>query len=273
MPELPEVQSVVNHFRKYVEGQKIQSVKPLNEWNKVFHSISPTKLNHKLKSQNISKLWRRGKYIILDLDQGYLAIHLRMTGRLQTKINKTDQLKHFTVLMKFENGTNLYFKDYRKFGRWYYFETLSKLEAKLGPEPLGSAFTRQFLKEGLQRSPGMIKPKLLNQKFIAGIGNIYADESLWTARIHPMEKCCNISTVKSNRLHQAIQEILNKAIGHKGTTIINFSPGDEARGNFANYLNVFGKSNEPCPRCKTLIQKIFLGQRGTHFCPRCQKKR
>ena len=119
----------------------------------------------------------------------------------------------------------------------------------------------------------MIKPKLLDQQFIAGIGNIYADESLWTARIHPMEKSCNISTVKIYRLHGAIQVILKTAIGHKGTTIINFSPGDRTRGNFADYLNVFGKNREPCPRCGKSIRKIFVGQRGTHFCPKCQKKR
>jgi len=271
MPELPEVQSVVNHFKDYLEGQTIKLIEPLNGYQKVFHSITSKEINQKVKHQTISSLWRRGKYIIMDLDRGHLSIHLRMTGRLQTKINETDQRKHFTVHMRLTNGKNLYFKDYRKFGRWYYFNDLSKLEAKLGCEPLSSDFTSNFLKEELKLSRGMIKPKLLAQNFIAGLGNIYIDESLWFVGIHPKTKCCNISTVKIKRLHRTIKQILKEAIQHKGTTIINFSPGDDTKGNFSDSLKVFGKQKESCPRCKTAIHKIFIGQRGTHFCPRCQR--
>lgn len=270
MPELPEVQSVVNYFSNSIEGQQIESIEPLNQWNKVFYSISKDKMNQTLMGQVIHKIWRRGKYIIMNLDIGHLVIHLRMTGRLQKEIYPNDNPKHFTVLLNFKNKTRLYFKDYRKFGRWYYFEDLKSLEKKLGPEPLGSGFTRSYLKDGFLKSRGMIKPKLLNQKFIAGVGNIYADESLWAARIHPMEKCCNLSSIKIYRLHKAIQEILTEAINHKGTTIINFSPGDQTKGNFTDFLNVFGKQQKPCPRCEQLIRKIFVGQRGTHYCPFCQ---
>ena len=271
MPELPEVQSVVNHFKKYLEGQTIKFIKPLNGYHKVFHSISSEELNQKVKHQSIASLWRRGKYIIMDLDSGHLSIHLRMTGKLQTKINEYDQPKHFTACMQLENGKNLFFKDYRKFGRWYFFNNLSNLEAKLGCEPLSSDFTTNFLIVGLKQSRGMIKSKLLAQNFIAGLGNIYIDESLWLARIHPKTKCYNISIIKINRLHRAIQQILKKAIQYKGTTIINFSLGDDTQGKFSDFLKVFGKQKESCPRCLTKIRKIFVGQRGTHFCPSCQR--
>ena len=271
MPELPEVQSVVNHFKGYLEGQTIKMIKPLNGYHKVFHSISSKELNQKVKHQTIYSLWRRGKYIIMDLDRGHLSIHLRMTGKLQTKINETDQPKHFTAFMQLENGKYLYFKDYRKFGRWYFFNNLSNLETKLGCEPLSSNFTTNFLKNGLKQSRGIIKPKLLAQSFIAGLGNIYIDESLWFAGIHPKTKCCNISSIKIKRLHSAIKKILKKAIQYNGTTIINYSPGDDTKGNFSESLKVFRKQNELCPRCMTSISKIFVGQRGTHFCPSCQR--
>ena len=170
-----------------------------------------------------------------------------------------------------QNGKELYFKDYRKFGRFYYYESLDILEKKLGCEPLSPSFDLLYLLNGLKKSRGMIKPKLLDQSFIAGLGNIYVDESLWEARIHPRKISMNIGNQKIKKLWRAIPSILKSAINYNGTTIINFSYGNKIPGGFKKYLNVFGKEGSPCPRCQTKLKKIFVGQRGTHYCSKCQK--
>lgn len=271
MPELPEVQSVVNYFKPFLVNQFIQSVEHLNDYTKVFETHTTNQLNKHVANQIITKVWRRGKYIILNLSNGHLCIHLRMTGQLQVGNSINDNPKHFTALIKLKNKSKIYFKDYRKFGRIYFFKDLNILDYKLGPEPLGPSFTYKYLRTELKKSKGMIKPKLLNQMFIAGLGNIYVDEVLWKSKIHPTTPCNNISGIKIKRLFHAIPEILQKSIKFNGTTIINFSPGNKTKGGFANYLNVFGKQDQSCPNCNTTIKKIFVSQRGTHFCPKCQK--
>ncbi|MBT3737821.1 MAG: bifunctional DNA-formamidopyrimidine glycosylase/DNA-(apurinic or apyrimidinic site) lyase [Candidatus Marinimicrobia bacterium] len=271
MPELPEVQSVVNHFKPYLLNQFIHSIDYLNNYEKVFETHSSNDLNKHVANQKISKVWRRGKYIVIDVSNGHLCIHLRMTGQLQVGCNKTDNTNHFTALINLKNKSKIYFKDYRKFGRIYFFKDLSILNYRLGPEPFDSSFNYKYLKTTLAKSRGMIKPKLLNQMFIAGLGNIYVDEVLWQSKIHPEKPCNKISGIKIKRLFNAIPIILQKSIKFNGTTIINFSPGNKTKGEFANYLNVFGKQGQSCPKCDTIIRKIFVSQRGTHFCPKCQK--
>ena len=271
MPELPEVQSVVNYLRPIIINQTIASVIHLNDYTKVFETHSTEQLNKQLAGQKITNVWRRGKYIIIDVAYGHLCIHLRMTGQLQKGLGKEDNPKHYTALMTLVNGCEVYFKDYRKFGRIYFFEDLKILENKLGCEPLSLSFTYQYLKEGLQISTGIIKPKLLDQKFIAGLGNIYVDEVLWKSRIHPKKKCNQISAIKTKRLHRSIPEILEKSINYNGTTIINFSPGNKTKGRFSKHLKVFGKQGSSCYQCESTIKKIFVSQRGTHYCPKCQR--
>ena len=271
MPELPEVQSVVNYFRPFLINQSIRSIEHFNDYTKVFETHTIKELNKQVSNKKITKIWRRGKYIILDVSNGHLCIHLRMTGQLQIGNSKNDNPKHFTALINLKNNSKIYFKDYRKFGRIYFFNNLNILDHKLGPEPFDLSFNYKYLKSGLNKSKGMIKPKLLDQKFIAGLGNIYVDEVLWECRIHPTTSCNKISSNKIKRLLVAIPKILQKSIDFNGTTIINFSPGNKTKGKFSNYLNVFGKQNQGCPNCKTSIRKIFVSQRGTHFCPRCQK--
>ena len=271
MPELPEVQSVVNYFKPFLLNQSIEKIEHLNDYTRVFETHTPNELNKHLSNKKITKVWRRGKYIILNVPNGHLCIHLRMTGQLQIGRSMNDNPKHFTALIYLENKSKVYFKDYRKFGRIYFFNNLNILDHKLGPEPFDSSFNYKYLKTELRKCKGMIKPKLLNQKFIAGLGNIYVDEVLWRCRIHPTTRSDKISGVKIKRLLNTIPEILQKSIDFNGTTIINFSPGNKTKGEFSNYLNVFGKQNQGCPHCKTIINKIFVSQRGTHFCPKCQK--
>ena len=272
MPELPEVQSVANYIKPFLLHQTITTIKPLNNFTKVFDTHSYDKINELVEGKRIINVSRRGKYIIIDLDQGFICIHLRMTGQLQTQLTDQDNQKHFTAKISLQNGEKLYFKDYRKFGRFYYYESLDILENKLGREPLSSSFDLVYLLNGLKKSRGMIKPKLLDQSFIAGLGNIYVDESLWQAKIHPCKISMNISSQKIKRLWKAIPIILQSAIDFNGTTIINFSYGNKIPGGYKKYLNVFGKQGSPCPRCSEKLKKIFVGQRGSHYCPKCQRK-
>jgi len=271
MPELPEVQSVVNYFKPLLAKEQISKITSPNNYVKVFNTHSISKINSITKGLIINDVFRRGKYIVLDLSKGYLCIHLRMTGQLQMDINEADSLKHYSFAIFFKSGKSVYFKDYRKFGRVYYYKDLDILNHKLGVEPLSAEFNYEFLLTSIKRSNGMIKPFLLNQKHIAGLGNIYIDESLWLSKIHPKKISSSISKPKIEILSEAIPKILTQAIEFNGTTIINFSYGNQVAGDFKQFLNVFGKQGEPCPRCKAKLKKIFVTQRGTHYCPSCQK--
>ena len=271
MPELPEVQSVVNYFKPLLSHEKIHKITSPNGYEKVFDTHSFSKINSATKSLRINDVYRKGKYIVLELSKGYLCIHLRMTGQLQMDISEADGLKHCSFAIFFESGKSVYFKDYRKFGRLYYYKDLDVLNHKLGVEPLSNQFNYDYLLQRMKHSNGMIKPFLLNQKHIAGLGNIYIDESLWLSKIHPKKISSRISKSKIMILSEVIPEILTQAIDFNGTTIINFSYGNQVTGDFKQFLNVFGKQGEPCPRCANKLKKIFVSQRGTHFCPKCQK--
>ena len=164
------------------------------------------------------------------------------------------------------------FQDVRRFGTWNVVDALKDgLPRQIGPDALAPDFTADHLSSALRRKSGTVKGALLDQSTLAGLGNIYVDEVLWKCRIHPTTSCNKISSNKIKRLLVAIPKILQKSIDFNGTTIINFSPGNKTKGKFSNYLNVFGKQNQGCPNCKTSIRKIFVSQRGTHFCPKCQK--
>lgn len=272
MPELPEVETVVGAIRPLIVGKTIADVSRPAKHAVVHQPLSYSQFEAAVVGQTILRIWRRGKYIIWDLDSGYVIAHLRMTGRFISHLTSGDKPAHITAAFRFTDGSTLYFKDYRKFGRITWAADLDSLEARLGPEPLGKTFTPGFLFTGLCQRSRQIKSLLLDQSFIAGIGNIYADEALWAARIHPETRSGEISRIKSNRLHRVIVTILSEAIKAQGTTIINFYFGEGSRGNYRESLQVFDRDKQACPRCQSSIKKIRVGQRGTHFCPRCQKK-
>ncbi|MBC8402811.1 MAG: DNA-formamidopyrimidine glycosylase [Candidatus Marinimicrobia bacterium] len=271
MPELPEVETVVRSIRPLIMGKKIVTINTAPDYPRVLATHTPLQFKKQVVGQTIKAVSRRGKYIVLQMEIGFLLIHLRMTGRLLTKLGKSDKLKHVTATVVFKDGSNLYFKDYRKFGRLYYVDSLDFLDQRLGIEPLSDEFTRRWLINGLAASKRQIKPFLLDQSFIAGLGNIYVDESLWAAKIHPETISNKISRNKTIMLHDAIQLILKRSIAKNGTTIINFQFGDGATGEFAKDLQAFGRSGQTCPRCNTGIIKTRVAQRGTYLCPRCQK--
>ncbi len=270
MPELPEVETVVRFIRPKIIGKTIKTVAPQNNYDKVFATHTTKQINSLIAGQSIINVTRRGKYIVLNLDRGHLLIHLRMTGRLLLNLSEEDKFKHLTAIVHFKDKSSLYFKDYRKFGRFYYYDSMDYINNKLGIEPLSKRFTEDWLYKNLQNSKRQLKPLLLDQGFVTGLGNIYVDEALWFAKLHPQQIGSSVSRKKSDVLHSAIQRLLQTAIDNQGTTIINFYFGEGEKGNFREQLQVFGRHGQECPRCKTILEKIRVAQRGTHLCPHCQ---
>jgi formamidopyrimidine-DNA glycosylase len=271
MPELPEVETVVRYINPNIVGKIIEGVEPQNNYDKVLATHGPKQFNELVKNKSIVDVTRRGKYIVIHLESGFIMIHLRMTGRLLLKLSEEDKPRHNTAIINFTDGTSLYFKDYRKFGRVYYYDSMAYIDNKLGVEPLSKNFTKDWLYKNLQKSKRQLKPLLLDQGFIAGLGNIYVDEALWFAKLHPQQIGSSVNLKKANVLHGAIQKLLQTAIDNQGTTIINFYFGEGKKGNFREQLQVFGRQDKNCPRCESVIKKIRVAQRGTHLCPRCQQ--
>ncbi|RMF09589.1 MAG: bifunctional DNA-formamidopyrimidine glycosylase/DNA-(apurinic or apyrimidinic site) lyase [Candidatus Neomarinimicrobiota bacterium] len=272
VPELPEVETVVRVIRPRIEGLRIRSIRRLNGTASLFNGATEAQLNRLVKNQRIRAVTRRGKYIVLELERGVLLIHLRMTGRLLFRKGPDDPERHFTARIDFQNQASLWFRDMRKFGRITYCSDRENWEGRLGPEPLSDQFTLDWLRGELKRRHRKMKALLLDQSFLAGLGNIYVDEVLWAARIHPETLSHRVSQSKAAALHRAIRSILQASIDHQGTTIINFAFGEGKTGNFRSLLQVFGRTGKPCPRCGTAIKKVRVNQRGTHFCPVCQKR-
>ncbi len=272
MPELPEVETIVRGLKRTVLGKKIKAITIVPS-RVLRNKLSYFKRN--LIGLKIIGVKRRGKNIILQLSSGNLIlIHLGMTGNLIYLKRPAPLIKHDHLNMEFSDKSQLRYNDPRKFGKFKLVKS-SRIEnigdlKSLGPEPL--EITENDFIRLLQTRRGRIKSTLLNQKFIAGIGNIYADEALFEAKIYPEEKPCNISSNRLKKLHQAIQKILKKAIHAGGSSIDNYLDVEGKQGFFQFYHKVYGKTGKPCPRCKTRIKRITLNQRSTHFCPQCQRK-
>ncbi|MDC0357949.1 DNA-formamidopyrimidine glycosylase [Oligoflexia bacterium] len=270
MPELPEVETVVNYIKPLVVGQSLERIRLDPAYPQVLATHTARTLNRKLRGCKVVDVRRRAKYIVFDLEQGFLVIHLRMTGRLQPVYDLEREGTHLRATFEFKHGNDLFFVDYRKFGRIYYYQDLTLLEERLGLEPLSRAFTAKWLMQEMQARKRMVKPFLLDQSIIAGLGNIYADETLWKAKVHPLATTNNISAAKITALHKAIKLVLRSSIKQNGTTFNSYAFGAREAGRFRNKLQVFGRTGLPCKRCRTKIEKTKVAQRGTHLCPQCQ---
>lgn len=277
MPELPEVETVVRDLRAHgLEHAVIRSVK--FRWHRTASGLAPARLEARLRGRTITGVSRRGKYILLALDDGHhVQIHLRMTGRFLFATPSDVPGKHDHVVMTLADGRRLFFHDTRKFGRFRLVESAEEGLGSLGPEPLGETFTLNHFRQNLAGRIRQIKPLLLDQSLVAGLGNIYVDESLWRARIHPERRADSLTPAEIRRLHQAIRDVLSRAIENCGTTLgrgeANFYSVAGRRGRNADALNVFRRTGEPCPRCGLKIIRLVVGQRGTHVCPSCQPAR
>lgn len=270
MPELPEVETVVRQIRPELLNKEIISTRVLYE--KTIAPLSGYEFKSVIRGKTLKALNRRGKYIVARLDVGYFLIHLRMSGRLYVikEGAETEADRWLRVSLTLDNQTELHFSDLRKFGTFTYLLNPDAYLAKLGPEPLDTSFTTAYLTSILEKRTVAIKSLLMNQSLIAGIGNIYADESLFRARIEPGRQAGSLSEYEIITLKESIQSVLKEAIEREGSSINWYRKPDGKTGTMQHALNVYGKEDTPCPRCGNKIVKIRLGGRGTHFCPSCQ---
>lgn len=274
MPELPEVETIVRELNAaHLVEKKIEDA--YIYWKKIVDTSTAEEFIQQIRKQSIKKITRRGKYLVFTLTQDTLLVHLRMTGRFEIVQKNTPVNKHEHVRLIFSDGTVLRYEDPRKFGRWSLFHDASEKINTLGLEPLSKEFSVEALKKLLNNRPTPIKAFLLNQKFIAGMGNIYVDEALWKAKIHPQTPAKSITGPEIRLLHHAIQDVLQAGIENLGTSLGtgkgNYYNVSGQRGGHQNHLNVFRKNNQKCSRCHSIILKIVLAQRGTHYCPTCQQ--
>ena len=265
MPELPEVETIVKELRPVLTGKTFRKIDIL--WQRSLVG-GPERFEKELVDHSIEKVFRRGKYICFLLDDGrHLTIHLRMTGKLLYAAGE-DENKHLRVRFTFCEDCILHFIDMRKFGRIKLWPAGQPLLPDLGPEPLDSERVRHVLIG--TRSRRAIKTLLLDQHVLAGVGNIYADEALFAAGIHPQTPAARVPESKIKRLSRELPEILQAAIRNKGTTLSDYRPPESSSGRNQLYLKVYGRENQPCPDCRTPIQRIKIDARSSHFCPTCQ---
>ena len=268
MPELPEVESVVRRLHPELVNQTIEDVTV--RWKRTVNRPSVPKFKKQLTGAKIKNVQRRAKFIVIELTkpESYLIGHLRMSGKLNVLSAELPLEKHDRVLFSLKNGKALRFNDVRKFGRFYLVDNSNEVLGKLGPEPLDDLFSAKDFYQMLHKRSGAIKPLLLNQNFIAGLGNIYVDESLWKARIHPLKTAKSVSRKKSDALYRAIRVILQQAIEAMGT---DFGDNVVKEGDYTP--KVYGRAGKKCKRCSTKIKRIVVAQRGSHICSKCQSLR
>ena len=267
MPELPEVETIARTLRPALVGVEIRDADV--RWARTVAHPSARKFREQIRGQKILKVGRRAKFLHLTLSAGHLFVHLRMSGDLFIKGENDPPEKHDRVRFTLSNNTILVFNDTRKFGRVWLTTDPDSVIGRLGPEPLSDEFTSQWLYENLRKRHRQLKPLLLDQSFLAGLGNIYTDEALHTARLHPLAASDSVKRGQAERLHDAIRAVLEEGIRRNGASIDWVYRG----GEFQNYFRVYDREGKPCPVCGTKIQRLVVGQRGTHVCPKCQRQR
>jgi formamidopyrimidine-DNA glycosylase len=241
-------------------------------WEGIVKQSSPEDFCARLVGQGVTWISRRGKYLIFSLSSGEaLIIHLKMTGSLLLNHASDKPDKFIRAVLHLDNNYQLRFRDPRKFGAMWLVADINSVVGKLGPEPLEEGFTTKVLAERLGSRKAPIKPLLLDQNFVAGIGNMYADEALYDAKIHPLRPASSLSREEITRLHKAICEVLRAAIGNKGASVENyFRPGGELGTAHFEFRVAHGLGGKLCRRCGTPIKRIVVRNRGTYFCPKCQ---
>jgi len=264
MPELPEVETIVRSLRPSLEGRSILSADL--RWKRTLAAPSPAAFARRIAGQRIQTVGRRAKFLHLTLDRDALILHLRMSGDLRIVAGDAPPARHDRLILPLSDGARLVFNDPRKFGRVWLTDDPQALFADLGPEPLAEEFTPDGLYARLHARRRQLKPLLLDQTFLAGLGNIYTDEALHLARLHPLTRSETVSPTQAEALWRAIRSVLEEGIRRNGASIDWVYRG----GDFQNHFRAYGRTGEPCPVCGTPIERIVVGQRGTHFCPKCQ---
>lgn len=274
MPELPEVQTVVNDLKAAgITGTVVRAAAVY--WPRTVDRPGKERFCRSLRGRRITAIVRRAKYIVFHLDAGWhLLVHLRMSGRLLVSAPDARREKHEHVVLDLDDGRQLRFFDPRKFGRLYLVTDPDDILGRLGPEPLSSAFTARVLGARLQNRKRQIKPLLLDQLFVAGLGNIYVDEALWEARLYPTRIAAALSDREVAGLHRAIRKVLRRGLKNLGTTLgsgqTTFYSIARNAGRNRDELKVFRRTGQPCPRCRQPVIRMVVAQRGTHLCQHCQ---
>ena len=263
MPELPEVEVITRELRPHLVGEKIRDLKKI--WHKTIVESEYSPLNKRIQT-----VTRHGKYIIFHLPDGAIIIHLRMTGQIIVKDQSDLDAKHLRAYIEFESGKILQFFDSRKFGRIYVTSNPQDVLKNTGIDALDANFVPKVFSNILTNKKRQIKSVLLDQKNIAGLGNIYIDECLFASHIHPLTPANRLSDDQINILFKEINKILVNAIDRMGTTISDYKTVGGGFGSFQNYLQVYGRTDQPCFVCNSPISKIRINNRGTHFCTNCQ---
>jgi formamidopyrimidine-DNA glycosylase len=265
MPELPEVETFVRTLRPLLVGKTIRSVDL--RWKRTLAEPSPARFSRQIRDQQITGVSRRAKFLILQLSSGSLLIHLRMSGDLLVVLGGYQPGDHDRLIMYLSEDTSLVFCDPRKFGRVWLVDDPDGAFPELGPEPLSEEFTPAWLFSALRQRRRQLKPLLLDQSFLSGLGNIYTDEALHLAKLHPLTLSFSVTKSQAERLCLAIRAVLEEGIRRNGASFDWVYRG----GDFQNHFRVYGRTGQPCPVCGTPVERITVGQRGTHFCPHCQR--
>jgi formamidopyrimidine-DNA glycosylase len=275
MPELPEVETIARYLRQGREdspplpGQQVSGALLL--WDRTLAYPTPQEFLSRIHGQTVQDIGRRGKFLRIPLSQDTLLVHLRMSGDIRVEAARKPadvQLlnSHDRLVLEFSSGLRMVFNDTRKFGRVWLLEDPEAVLGALGPEPLDGALTAMDFYSMLHSRRRQLKPLLLDQTFLAGLGNIYTDEGLHSARLHPLALSDRLSLEQAERLLSSIRKVLREGIRRQGASIDWVYRG----GDFQNYFRVYQRTGQPCPQCGTAIMRLLVGQRGTHICPDCQ---
>lgn len=274
VPELPEVETTARLVRPDLVGRRIRSARV--GWARTLGGAIPAEFERAVAGATVRAVRRRAKWIVVELARGRapagaLLVHLRMSGRLVVEPRGAEESPWLRVSLALDDGRELRFVDARKFGRVRYVEDPEVALAALGPEPLGEEFTAAWLAGALRRKRSALKPLLLDQTFVAGLGNIYVDESLHRAGLHPRRRADRIPRARAAELREAIRAVLTLAIEREGSSFDSFYRTPDGRpGEFQSLFRVYGREGEPCLTCGRAVRRIVVGQRGTHFCAKCQ---
>ena len=267
MPELPEVETIRSQLAPRLAGRTLVRVEILDP--RLTRPIDLFEVAEELEGDSIVAVERRGKYLVVRLQSGLaLLVHLRMTGSFGF-----EPTSHERAVLELDDGTRLAYRDVRRFGTWLVLEDAELepyLAGKNGPEPLGARFTAYWLATRLAVRRAPVKAVLLDQRVVAGLGNIYADEALWRARVNPLRPAESLDPDEVRRVHRSIRAALRAGIERQGSTLSDYRTPEGSRGGMQEEFRVYGRDGLPCPRCGTTISKTRVGGRGTWYCPRCQ---
>jgi formamidopyrimidine-DNA glycosylase len=273
VPELPEVETVRVHLEPVLVGRRFDRVEIRDP--RVTRPVEPREVAAELEGEVVEAVERRGKYLVVRFETGrVLLIHLRMTGTLRHEMDGApDDDPHLRVVVNLDDGSDVIYRDVRRFGTWLLLEPGEEtdyLAERLGEEPLTRAFTPASLAARFNRRRAPVKAALLDQRAAAGMGNIYADEALWRAQIHPLRLAGDLDAGELKRLHKAVREALKAGIARQGATLRDYRTPDGGEGRMQSALKVYGRDGEPCYRCGAQIAKTRAAGRGTWYCPNCQ---